>query len=132
MLQVSEHSNNSNFLKPINIAQPVYIEGLDTKNTSPLAKRKDETKPLVLPYQAPSSFIVDNDLLKRCTDNIGQESNHKELEDLGSTKSEYDARIMSLSLNASSSKASRELLRFSKAAGNSDANDVSLELTLGT
>ncbi|CAN6552733.1 unnamed protein product [Malus baccata var. baccata] len=153
MLQVSEYSNSSNFLKPIDIAQSVYhqkkdlmkkmynhgpcqsnetcyIEGLD-RNTSPLAKWNDETKPLVLPYQAPSSFIVDNDLLKRCTDNIGQESNHKELEDLGSTKSEYDAR-MSLSVNASSSKASRELLRFSKAAGNSDANDVSLELTLAT
>ncbi|PQQ02972.1 putative transcription factor KAN4 [Prunus yedoensis var. nudiflora] len=44
--------------------------------------------------------------------------------------SNNDAR-MSLSLN-SSPKASHELLRLSKAAGNSDMNDVSLELTLST
>ncbi|KAB2623844.1 hypothetical protein D8674_042476 [Pyrus ussuriensis x Pyrus communis] len=161
VLLISEHSNNSTYLKPINIAQPVchqkndgvikmynygpcqsnetcYIEDLATKNTSPLAKWKDETKPLV-PYQVstkryeqkPNSFIIFNDLLKRCSDNIGQESNHKHLEDLRGTESEYDARMF-LSLNSSSPKASRELLRLSKASGNSDANDVSLELTLNT
>ncbi|KAM1384882.1 hypothetical protein PS2_036760 [Malus domestica] len=158
---VSEHSNNSIYLKPINIAQTVchqknngvikmynygpcqsnetcYIEDLATKNTSPQAKWKDETKPLV-PYQVsskryeqkPNSFIIFNDLLKRCSDNIGQESNHKHLEDLRGTENEYDARMF-LSLNSSSTKASRELLRLSKASGNSDANDVSLELTLNT
>lgn len=69
----------------------------------------------------------------------GCKSNHKEFEDvLLCEESESSMRVvsnndarMSLSL-ISSPKASHELLRLSKAAGNSDMNDVSLELTLST
>ncbi|VVA21568.1 PREDICTED: putative [Prunus dulcis] len=159
MFQALEHPNNSNLLlKPINSNQPhyfqnndgmqnmynygpcqgnqtCYIEQLDLNTTSPLPKWKDEKKQAMWIEKKES-----NDQGKAVSlVSAGCKSNHKEFEDLLlCEESESSMRVvsnndarMSLSLN-SSPKASHVLLRLSKAAGNSDMNDVSLELTLST
>ncbi|XP_062012169.1 probable transcription factor KAN4 [Rosa rugosa] len=116
-----------------------YIEGIDHKNTSTLAKWNNEN------YRQNSYFIF-TDLVKRGSDdaqdsndqvkvlslvNAGCQSNHSKPEDLGGeteTEAEIDA-AMSPSLKSSSKAYYSQQFRPSDSE-NSVVNDVSLELSL--
>ncbi|KAH0970038.1 hypothetical protein GBA52_022194 [Prunus armeniaca] len=134
---------------PCQSNQTCYIEQLDLNTTSPLPKWLISELIILSPsiISLNYTYVVlictgrkNNDQGKAVSlVSAGCKSNHKEFEDvLLCEESESSMRVvsnndarMSLSLN-SSPKASHELLRLSKAAGNSDMNDVSLELTLST